>query len=311
MIKKNLFYVLLIVGLISCNSYEKAPSGMLYKIKHLSGKKEKINPGDWVKLNITYKRKRGDSVLMTTEGFIPTYVNYDTLRKNPFSVSEILPKTYVGDKIEFIIDVDSLVIQGFQYNPILKIHDKIIAQAEILKKFSDGKLITSDNQEEMTKFKRKETQAIKDYISNKKIKAQEVENGVFIEIVKEGDAKFPIDSGKIVSVIYTGKLMKNDTVFDSNNSIPFDSSRILTYQQDVDQLIPGWNIGMSKFHKGTKGRIYIPSLLGYGQRGAGIIGPYENIYFEIEVLDVKNSPLAKPESKPLGAKIPPKKKPKK
>ncbi|MCX8472963.1 MAG: FKBP-type peptidyl-prolyl cis-trans isomerase [Sediminibacterium sp.] len=311
MIKKNLFYVLLIIGLISCNSYEKAPSGMLYKIKHLSGKKEKINPGDWVKINITYNRKRGDTTLMTTEGFFPTYVNYDTLRKSPFSISELLPKAYVGDKIEFIIDVDSLVVQGFQYNPILGIHDKIIAKAEIIKKFSDNTMITADNQEEMTKFKRKEAKEIKDFITKKNIKAQEIENGIFVEMIKEGDKSKPVDSGKNISVTYTGRLMKNDSVFDSNNSIPFDSSRILTYQQDVDQLIPGWNVGMKSLSKGAKAKIYIPSLLAYGQRGAGMIGPFENIYFEIEVLDVTTPPKIKATANPLGAKTPNKKKDKK
>ena len=40
------------------------------------------------------------------------------------------------------------------------------------------------------------------------------------------------------------------------------------------------------FNKGAKGKIYIPSSLGYGPSGAGgVIPPNAVLIFEIEVLD--------------------------
>ncbi|MGZ6205997.1 MAG: FKBP-type peptidyl-prolyl cis-trans isomerase [Syntrophales bacterium] len=37
---------------------------------------------------------------------------------------------------------------------------------------------------------------------------------------------------------------------------------------------------------GSKWQLFIPSQLAYGQRGSGLIGPYETIILEIELVDV-------------------------
>lgn len=54
-----------------------------------------------------------------------------------------------------------------------------------------------------------------------------------------------------------------------------------------DRVIPGWIDGLQMFKKGSKGKIVIPSTLGYGPNGAPPkINPHENLVFDIEVTDI-------------------------
>ena len=69
--------LLAIVLLASCNQFEKAPSGMTYKITS-GGTKEKVKQGQFLKLHIEYKLKstfepRVYFKALSTWGIIPTY----------------------------------------------------------------------------------------------------------------------------------------------------------------------------------------------------------------------------------------------
>ena len=60
MVKSTLKLVAAIVLFASCNQFEKAPSGMTYKIKHGSGNEKLLQAGQYVKLHIEYKLKIKD-----------------------------------------------------------------------------------------------------------------------------------------------------------------------------------------------------------------------------------------------------------
>jgi FKBP-type peptidyl-prolyl cis-trans isomerase len=50
--------------------------------------------------------------------------------------------------------------------------------------------------------------------------------------------------------------------------------------------------------EGGEAMLYIPSALGYGERGAGgVIGPNAALIFEVKLLEVKPAPAAAPEQK--------------
>jgi FKBP-type peptidyl-prolyl cis-trans isomerase 2 len=52
-------------------------------------------------------------------------------------------------------------------------------------------------------------------------------------------------------------------------------------------VIKGWTDGLSLLKKGSKARLYIPSSMAYGSRGAGgQIPPNANLSFDVEVVDV-------------------------
>ena len=53
--------------------------------------------------------------------------------------------------------------------------------------------------------------------------------------------------------------------------------------------IQGWDDGLRLFRKGGKGRLYIPSAMAYGKRGAQPdILPDENLIFDVEIVDVSD-----------------------
>ena len=90
MIKSTLKLVAAIVLFASCNQYEKAPSGMPYKITHGSGNEKLLQQGQFVKLNVEYKLKSKDTTLSSTYGAIPVYFPIDTARLGKYTFTEVI-----------------------------------------------------------------------------------------------------------------------------------------------------------------------------------------------------------------------------
>lgn len=82
-----------------------------------------------------------------------------------------------------------------------------------------------------------------------------------------------------VMVHYTGKHL-NGEVFDSS----VERGEPITFP--LNQVIPGWTEGVQLMTVGDTYQFIIPSALAYGQRGAGPIAPGEDLYFEVELLDI-------------------------
>jgi FKBP-type peptidyl-prolyl cis-trans isomerase FkpA len=120
--------------------------------------------------------------------------------------------------------------------------------------------------------------AIKAYLTKEKITAQVTTEGVHYVITTEGTGNL-ITPSNTVSVNYKGYLL-DGTQFDNSNGKPFVTKM-------TGGVIDGWKVGLLKFKKGSKGRIFIPSALGYGTRGAGAdIPPNTPIAFDIDVVEV-------------------------
>ena len=105
------------------------------------------------------------------------------------------------------------------------------------------------------------------------------ESGLQYLVLEEGDGPKPTEEDT-VRVHYEGALI-DGSVFDSsyNQDQPEEIS--------LDMVIPGWAEGIQLMSVGSKYRIYIPSYLAYGERGAGqIIPPYSTLVFTIDLLDI-------------------------
>lgn len=92
-------------------------------------------------------------------------------------------------------------------------------------------------------------------------------------------------SGKNVSVHYTGYLNNGSdglgTKFDSS----VDRGEPFSFPLGAGYVIRGWDEGVAQMKVGQKIRLYIPSALGYGTRGAGrLIPPNADLIFDIELL---------------------------
>ena len=104
-----------------------------------------------------------------------------------------------------------------------------------------------------------------------------------IEIIsdKPGDGK-KIIHHSWVQIEYTGSFESGE-VFDTN----VGKNRPLVVQMGMNEVIPGFELGIIGTKKGTKRKIKIPAKLAYGKKGGGdVIPPNTDLIFEFEIIDV-------------------------
>ncbi|MEC8273499.1 MAG: FKBP-type peptidyl-prolyl cis-trans isomerase, partial [Bacteroidota bacterium] len=104
-------------------------------------------------------------------------------------------------------------------------------------------------------------------------------SGLQYEVINKGTGATPVESDQ-VTVHYHGTLV-DGTVFDSS----VERGQPATFP--VNGVIPGWVEALQLMNVGSKYKLYIPSDLAYGERGAGgSIGPNETLIFEVELLSI-------------------------
>jgi FKBP-type peptidyl-prolyl cis-trans isomerase FklB len=105
-------------------------------------------------------------------------------------------------------------------------------------------------------------------------------SGLQYQVLKLGAGPKPA-AADTVTVHYEGKLI-GGKVFDSSVA----RGKPATFR--LNAVIKGWTEGLQLMPAGSKFRFFIPSELGYGERGAGAdIGPNEVLVFEVELLSIE------------------------
>ncbi|SFD79006.1 FKBP-type peptidyl-prolyl cis-trans isomerase [Spirosoma endophyticum] len=104
-------------------------------------------------------------------------------------------------------------------------------------------------------------------------------SGLQYSVEKEGTGAKPTATDR-VKVHYTGKLL-DGKVFDSS------VERGQPAEFGVSEVIKGWTEALQLMPVGSKWKLYIPSDLAYGDRGAGAdIKPGSTLVFDVELLDI-------------------------
>ena len=107
----------------------------------------------------------------------------------------------------------------------------------------------------------------------------ELPSGLQYQVLTAGTGVKPTAADK-VKCHYHGTLI-NGTVFDSS------VERGEPAEFGVGQVIPGWVEALQLMETGAKWRLFIPSNLAYGERGAGeAIEPNSTLIFDVELLDI-------------------------
>jgi len=107
-----------------------------------------------------------------------------------------------------------------------------------------------------------------------------LESGLQYKVITAGSGKQPT-AEDTVSVHYRGTLI-NGTEFDSS----YQRGEPVSFA--VNGVIRGWTEALQLMKEGAKWRLFIPSELAYGPRGAGAdIGPHSVLMFDVELLSVK------------------------
>ncbi|MBC9912198.1 FKBP-type peptidyl-prolyl cis-trans isomerase [Chitinophaga varians] len=104
-------------------------------------------------------------------------------------------------------------------------------------------------------------------------------SGLQYQVLKEGNGPKPTINDK-VKTHYHGTLI-DGTVFDSS----VERGEPISFP--VSGVIRGWTEALQLMPVGSKWRLFIPSDLAYGDRGAGAkIGPGAALVFDVELLDI-------------------------
>lgn len=107
----------------------------------------------------------------------------------------------------------------------------------------------------------------------------ELPEGIQYEVIKEGTGPKPLITDKI-KAHYKGALLDGKE---------FDSSfkRNQPFSAPLRSLIKGWQIAIPLMNQGSHWRLWIPSDLAYGDRGAGNDIPGgATLLFEVELLEI-------------------------
>lgn len=119
----------------------------------------------------------------------------------------------------------------------------------------------------------KEDMDIMEYLAANNLTAEKTASGLYYIIEEEGNGEaleYP------ATVDYVGYLLNGD-IFDSG----------VFQLTSLNSVIPGWQEGIPLFSLGGKGKLLIPSRLGYGESGSGPIEANTVLIFDIEIIDEK------------------------
>ena len=107
-------------------------------------------------------------------------------------------------------------------------------------------------------------------------------DGLQYEVISKGDASSPMPSLQDTVVAHYAGTLINGKKFDNS----YDRGEPLTIP--VAGVIRGWTEILQLMHVGDKFRVFIPSELGYGDRGAGADIPGGSVLiFEMELVAIK------------------------
>jgi len=119
-------------------------------------------------------------------------------------------------------------------------------------------------------------QVILDYLADNDLNAERHESGLYYLITEEGDGENPTVYST-VEVFYKG-YFTDGSIFDQTTSAPVSFS--------LQGLITGWQIGIPLAKEGGSITLFLPSALGYGERGSGSVPPNTVIFFDIDLVSV-------------------------
>jgi FKBP-type peptidyl-prolyl cis-trans isomerase len=283
--------ILILAAGCTGQKFKKTKSGKLeYKVTGGNG-------GDAVKYGNAIQFKAysyyNDSLMSTPYDTVAQVIEVDST-KLPAEYIEIFSAAKKGDSIITRTSIDSIK----KFNPLppyakkgfLGYHFKIVdiitdpAKVAALRNQTMESMRRIDSIS-MAKQKVTDDKTLSDYLTKNNIKATKTAKGTYVEIQNpgEGDA---IDSGKAITVDYKGMTLDGKE-FDSSYDPSGKSVKPFTFVVGQRGSIEGWSDGLVAFKKGGKGRLFIPSYLAYGPRGAGAdIKPNTPLMFEVSVVDV-------------------------
>ncbi len=288
--RQLLFLFTALVFLTSCS--KKAEGGYKF-VHHIKKGDRKPQVGEYAYFHVYFRN--GDKLITSTRerGGVSQYkmpeVNKDG--KGVIPIVAGLRLMGIGDSLTVFMPIDTIKnlppelagVKELEYDIVLtdiKTEDeynkeKETKEREFAAKMEEGKKLSDEIGVTVKKV-------IADFKAKKLPNVVKTASGLQYCITQPGTGA-KVENGSQATVQYYGALMNGETFDDSfsRGMEPF------TLGIGEGQVIQGWDEGLTYFSEGSKGYLFIPSALGYGDKGTGPIKPNSDLVFYIEVISVK------------------------
>ena len=287
--RKNFFLLsalfLMLSVLTGCSNapkgYQATDNGLYYRLFTNNGG-ENPQIGDLLELTMSCSVNDTVVILPLTKNIIPM--------AEPSFWSDFVEgfsMMHKGDSASFIVDIDSSFVNLFGYNTLPpQFSSTDIMRFEVrLDDFYPESEFRFRMIENIKKNYPAETEKaaseLNAYLEKNGVVAQPTSTGLYYVKTQDGTGEKP-SKGSTVKAHYTGYLL-DGTVFDTS----IERGEPIEFVLGVGQVIPGWDEGIALMSKGEKAVLYIPYYLAYGDRDLGVIPPFSNLIFEVELIDFK------------------------
>lgn len=278
---KKLLYVLLAVGLFSCESSspEYTKINQLVDFKYVQfgeGKSPEI--GDYIGVYLSVTDTLGD-----TMHYVPNYPYFIKLGKS--ALDSAWQRAKVGDSISFRLPR----VELNRFYKFYKVMESDLGQILMnvrLNAIYDSSEMELAKQEALSKRELDEQRALRNYLAQIDEKLDTLDGAYRIIEYTHDSITNLIQYGSEVSIHYIGSFL---------NGYEFDN----TYQKGITptfiygkeyQLIEGMKMGINGLKRGERVKIILPSRRAFGDEGslAGIVPPYTAVIFNVEIIKVIN-----------------------
>ncbi|MBI1770589.1 MAG: FKBP-type peptidyl-prolyl cis-trans isomerase [Bacteroidetes bacterium] len=137
--------------------------------------------------------------------------------------------------------------------------------------------LTNDVVNPKVQFKN-DTTSISQFLKDNNLPATKTPQGVWYSFDTEGFGIYPVLTDSI-RISYRAKLIPSMAQVDSSSGLT-----VL-----LSSVISGWQNALPRFPTGSKGKLYIPSGLAFGEALHYNIPPNSNLLYEITLISVKGS----------------------
>lgn len=242
------------------DQYQASDKGFYFK-KHISngGRTARANDGVGFDMDI----KKGDWIMFSTHEKKPIKHRFskDMYEVDESPVIAMLAQMSVGDSTTLLVEADSVRREldrqwGFQPGDLVT-YDIVVREVKT-KAELDAEQRELDRQADKIST---DTRAIIKQYKAGTLDVETTASGLKYHIVEKGEGEKPSE-GDLVAVNYSGHLTDGKQ-FDNS----FERGQPFQFPIGEGRVIPGWDEGLSLFPVGTKGYLFIPSELGYGEQG--------------------------------------------
>ena len=268
---KLLFGIGCLVGLIaivSCgrsfSDYQHTADGLYYRFIEMDSSRPMPQEGDFLMLSMDQYSHDTLAYSSTRKGEYPRIQMKASEQKG--DILSGLAMMHEGDSASFIVTAED----DMRYEVrLVQIQSKEDLEAEVETLYK--------------KLKSKSDQAFNSYLEENQIYIRPTPHGVYYWTTKSGTGKKPV-AGDLVEVHYEGRFL-NGEVFDSNYKTDSTFSFIL----GSGFVIPGWDEVVPLMRVGESATMIIPYQMAYNDRVVGVIPPYSNLIYDIEILNITDS----------------------